>query len=814
MHIIGYQLHNQAVAIEPSSLPTGSQGWMLRCPLALEATWNGGSAPTDITIRLVTEEPPLFPFVASVLGAGILTFYSGYQFQSDPAHILWARGPLTPPKEGIYPLDQSIDTSLLPYTVSFQWQFTRPHQTIRFAAGEPFATLLLWPKPSWPPVQLQVVPPLTEVARYEENLQELIDDPVALQALWERLGAVPTPLPEPTAAPQPTTRVDKARSTATPRQPWRARLDSPPPVSCICPTYGRVALLEEAIYAFLQQDYPGSKELIVLNDYAEQTLQLDHPEVRIINFSRRFHSIGEKYKAAVALASHDLLFVWHDDDIYLPHRLSYSVAQFAPGIAFWKADKAWFWNNGTLSGPEQNLFHGGSGWRRSLFTQVHGYPHLGQRYDVEFEQLCSATAPGAIRVDPIQPADIYYLYRWQGTASYHLSAMGEGERTEQKVVAYVQERAAQGQVPQGVIQLKPHWKSDYSALVQSYLVATANGRDKEAIQAKAATPEAEIPFPPPYYVITPPPAMPGAAELYFARCGYPRTISVILPAANESVLLKRTVDQFVATLPANSEIIVVDNGSTDGSADFLAAGAYEQVQLIQSAELLGVAGARNRGLAAAQGEIVVFADAHIDLPQNWWQPLVSLLQRPAVGIVGPAIGVMGKPQHPAACGQRIAEARLRVEWLPWKGQDPYPVPTLGGGFMAMRRTTLEQAGAFDAGMPQWGSEDLEICVRYWLLGYEVWVAPAVTVLHYFRKANPYKVEWGAVTHNLLRVALLHFSQARLARVVAALKSHSNFAQAMAYAVASDVWQKRTDFAARRRYDDDWLFEKFADSCEV
>ncbi|MEZ4657920.1 MAG: glycosyltransferase family A protein [Caldilineaceae bacterium] len=50
------------------------------------------------------------------------------------------------------------------------------------------------------------------------------------------------------------------------------------PVSCICLTYGRPAVLEEAIYSFLQQDYQGPKELIVLNDYVDQTLYFDHPE--------------------------------------------------------------------------------------------------------------------------------------------------------------------------------------------------------------------------------------------------------------------------------------------------------------------------------------------------------------------------------------------------------------------------------------------------------------------------------------------------------------------------------------------------------
>ena len=291
-------------------------------------------------------------------------------------------------------------------------------------------------------------------------------------------------------------------------------------------------------------------------------------------------------------------------------------------------------------------------------------------------------------------------------------------------------------------------------------------------------------------------------------------MSVILPALNESVLLQRTVEQFEATIPADGEIIVVDNGSTDGSADFLIERPVPRVTLIQAAKPLGVAGARNRGLAEARGEVIVFADAHIDVPERWWEPIVATLNRPRVGVVGPAIGVMGKPEYPMACGQRIAERNLRLEWLPWKQREPHPVPTLGGGFMAMRRDTLDDAGAFDEGMAQWGSEDVELCIRYWLLGFEVWVVPDVAILHYFRTANPVKLRPGIVTHNVLRVALLHFNQDRVARVTSELLKSSDFGQALAHAVESDVWQKRRDLAGRRVRSDDWLFEQFRDSCPV
>ena len=324
----------------------------------------------------------------------------------------------------------------------------------------------------------------------------------------------------------------------------------------------------------------------------------------------------------------------------------------------------------------------------------------------------------------------------------------------------------------------------------------------------------EIPFPPPLLVIPPPRALRAERVERLFRGDYPARISVILPATNESVLLRRTVEQFEATLPAGSEIFVIDNGSTDGCADFLVEEPRETVELIRTSEPLGVAAARNCGLARARGEIVVFSDAHMDLPEAWWQPIADTLNRPEVGVVGPGIGVMGKPDYPPKCGQRIAEPTLRLEWLPRRADEPYAVPTLGGGFMAMRHDTLKRAGAFDEGMPQWGSEDVELCVRYWLLGYEAWVVPEVTVLHYFRKQRPYGAEIRLLVHNVLRVALLHFNPARMGRVLTALRNHARFGPALAMAFDSDVWEKRAEFAARRVRDDDWLFEKFSDCCHV
>ena len=249
-----------------------------------------------------------------------------------------------------------------------------------------------------------------------------------------------------------------------------------PAVSAICLTYGRPAVLEEAIYSFLQQEYPGQKELIVVNDYAEQHLTCDHADVQVFNFPTRFRTVGEKMNAAVALATHDLLAVWDDDDIYLPHRLRFSAARFEPHQGFFKPDKAWMWNNGALSGIfDQSLFHSGSCWSRALFDAVRGYAAEGTGYDLVFERRLEQHVPGCTTPYAIQPEDIYYLYRWAGTGSYHMSSFGTYEAGhnvgDSAVEAFVHRQAQQGAIPRGHVPLQPHWHAEYGHLVAQALAA-------------------------------------------------------------------------------------------------------------------------------------------------------------------------------------------------------------------------------------------------------------------------------------------------------------------------------------------------------
>src|SRR6185295_10779362 len=96
----------------------------------------------------------------------------------------------------------------------------------------------------------------------------------------------------------------------------------------------------------------------------------------------------------------------------------------------------------------------------------------------------------------------------------------------------------------------------------------------------------------------------------------------------------------------------------------------------------------------------------------------------------------------------------------------------------------------------------------WLLGYELWLVPAVEVGHQFRTEIPYMVPWRTVLHNRLRMAFLHFSESRRQRVVKALETYPAFQEAIALVGQGDVNLRRADLMRRRKRDDDWYFQRF------
>jgi glycosyltransferase involved in cell wall biosynthesis len=291
-------------------------------------------------------------------------------------------------------------------------------------------------------------------------------------------------------------------------------------------------------------------------------------------------------------------------------------------------------------------------------------------------------------------------------------------------------------------------------------------------------------------------------------------VSVVIPAHNEGENLVDTVRCILEnTAYPDFEIVAVDDGSTDGSGERLAAAAGNDRRVgVVRAEGLGVAKARNLGASCASGQILIFLDAHCFTPPHWMDGLVQPFARTRVGVVGPAIASMRYGGGARGWGLSWRDASLSPEWLGQRGNTPYPVPLLTGACQAVRKADLEKLGYYDPGMTRWGSEDVELCLRYWLMGYEVLVQPRTVIYHLFRESHPYEVQAQRILYNLLRLATLHLSSKRFSRVLDYYRNISGLDEIMSWLQESDAISRRDQLRELRCRDDDWFCTRF--NCQI
>ncbi len=285
-------------------------------------------------------------------------------------------------------------------------------------------------------------------------------------------------------------------------------------------------------------------------------------------------------------------------------------------------------------------------------------------------------------------------------------------------------------------------------------------------------------------------------------------VSVVIPALSEGQNLVDTLAAVRANSGAlNPEVIVVDDGSTDGAPQRVAARFAEddRVRVIHGPQE-GIARARNAGAATARGEVVVFLDGHCYVPKGWLDPLIAPFENSNVGLTGPAFTSIRDPRL-TACGVTWKDAGLSNVWLPASTKGPVPFHI--GACQAVHAEAFDALGGFDHGMTRWGSEDIELCLRMWLMGYEVHAVPQSLVYHLFRTSRPYDVDVALILYNHLRMALLHFDVGRLQMVLGRMIRCGGAEKPLAKAYANGVLAEREELISARAHDTDWFFDRFA-----
>ena len=215
------------------------------------------------------------------------------------------------------------------------------------------------------------------------------------------------------------------------------------------------------------------------------------------------------------------------------------------------------------------------------------------------------------------------------------------------------------------------------------------------------------------------------------------TASVVIPNWNGRDLLEKYLPSVLAGLADNPrhEVIVVDNGSTDGSADFVRS-SFPQVRVLSLERNYGFGEGANRGMRAAKNDIVVLLNSDMRVAEDFLQPLLRGFQAPDVFAVSSQIFFCDPAKRreetgltQAAWGRGLLRARHHADdtidslWPCFYG---------GGGSCAFDRRKFLELGGFDAVLRPFYMEDSDLGLMAWKRGWRVLYQPKSHVWHEHR----------------------------------------------------------------------------------
>jgi GT2 family glycosyltransferase/tetratricopeptide (TPR) repeat protein len=229
------------------------------------------------------------------------------------------------------------------------------------------------------------------------------------------------------------------------------------------------------------------------------------------------------------------------------------------------------------------------------------------------------------------------------------------------------------------------------------------------------------------------------AEPWFADGppGGDELASLIILCCDQLADTRDCLESVLRHTRAPYELVLVDNGSTDGTAAYLeevrARPGPQRVAVIRNAHNRGFPAGCNRGLAEARGRYLVFLHNDTVVTAGWLDGLIgwALHDWPAVGLVGAVTNCSRGPQQVEAdyAGPEGLEAFAGRRARAYAGR-ALAAPRLAGFCLLARREVLEQVGGFDEGYGLGLFEDDDLSVRALRAGYRLVVAQDVFVHHH------------------------------------------------------------------------------------
>jgi GT2 family glycosyltransferase len=210
-------------------------------------------------------------------------------------------------------------------------------------------------------------------------------------------------------------------------------------------------------------------------------------------------------------------------------------------------------------------------------------------------------------------------------------------------------------------------------------------------------------------------------------------VSIIIVNYNGKKFLEQCLSALFKTdYPLSCyEVIMVDNGSMDNSVKYVKEN-FPFVRIIALSKNYGFTGGCNKGVKGARGEFVAFLNNDTVVDKNWLRELVKVMQiNKKIGMCGSKIIFIEKPEIVQYAGGYLH--LLGAIFDPFHESKPdrdfYYVGSICGASFLIRKDLFEKVGGFDEDFFLYADE-VDLCLRVWLVGYRVAYSPYSIVHHY------------------------------------------------------------------------------------